>query len=149
MTNREVQVELINSSGFDNPKYETAGAAGMDVFSTEEVLILPSCTIIIKTGLKVAVPEGFELQVRPRSGLSAKTSLRIANAPGTIDSDYRGEIGIIITNINPYENELILRGARIAQLVLAPVYKCVWKEVEVLSSTERGEGGFGSTGISK
>lgn len=128
------------------PEYAHPTDAGADVFSSEDVTIVAGETKIIKTGLKVAIPIGYEIQVRPRSGLSAKTGIRVANAPGTIDSAYRGEIGIILhnTSTTPYE---IKTGDKIAQLVISPVPMIKWKEVATISDdTDRSTGGFGSSG---
>lgn len=129
------------------PSYAHVTDAGMDICSNEEVLLEPGTTKIVHTGIAVAIPNGYEIQVRPRSGLSLKTPLRIANAPGTIDSEYRGEIGIIVTNTGT-GNYVIDKGVKIAQLVLAPTPKILWEEVESvenLGTTERGKGGYGST----
>ena len=127
------------------PAYATAGAAGMDVVSAEDVDLAPGARHAVATGLAMAIPEGFEIQVRPRSGLALKHGISVPNAPGTIDSDYRGELKVILVNlgIEPFE---IRRGDRVAQLVLAPVTRASWLEVESLDETARGEGGFGSTG---
>ena len=131
------------------PQYAHSTDAGADVYAVEGTTIAAGETKIVKTGIAVAIPVGYEIQVRPRSGLSLKSGLRIANAPGTIDSDYRGEIGIIMTNTKdiPY---VIDKGMKIAQLVISPVPRIKWEEVETvedLGTTERGEGGFGSTGV--
>lgn len=133
------------------PEYAHSTDAGCDVFAVEETKIEPGETKIVKTGIAVAIPAGYEIQVRPRSGLSLKSKLRIANAPGTIDSDYRGEIGIIMTNTGdiPY---VIDKNMKIAQLVIAPTPMIKWnvvKSLEELGTTERGEGGFGSTDATK
>lgn len=142
-----MKVKIINKSKNDLPFYATKGSAGMDVYSNEEIVLSPLSTTIVKTGLFVKIPEGYEIQVRPRSGLSAKSSLRIANSPGTIDSDYLGEIGIIIDNISDIYHHSIKKGERIAQLVLKKVEQIEWEEVEEFSeTTERNTGGFGSTG---
>ena len=142
-----MKVKVINKSVNDLPFYATKGSAGMDVYSNEELELEPLSTTIVKTGLFVKIPEGYEIQVRPRSGLSAKSKLRIANSPGTIDSDYLGEIGIIIDNISDTYHHLINKGERIAQLVLKKVEQIEWEEVEEFSeTTERNTGGFGSTG---
>lgn len=128
------------------PEYAHPTDAGADVFSSENVTIAAGETKIIKTGLKVAIPIGYEIQVRPRSGLSAKTGIRVANAPGTIDSAYRGEVGIILhnTSTTPYEIKI---GDKIAQLVISPVPMIKWKEVATISDdTDRSTGGFGSSG---
>lgn len=141
-------VNVVNTSDNPLPTYETSRASGMDVRASEVTEIRPRSTAIIKTGLFVEIPPGLELQVRPRSGLSAKTKLRVANAPGTIDSCYRGEIGVIIDNTG--EDEIkIAKGDRIAQLVLVPVLRCMWRQLDdksQLGETDRGAGGFGSTG---
>ena len=128
------------------PQYQTTGAAGFDFHAIEDMEIFPRQTVLVKTGLSMEIPEGYELQVRPRSGMSLKTKMRVANSPGTIDSDYRGEICIIMENMGmlgslPYE---IKKGDRVAQGVICPVYQATFIEDE-LSDTERGEGGFGST----
>ncbi len=134
------------------PAYETAGAAGMDVRANfpdhwrAGVIIAPGERKLIPTGLTVAIPQGHEIQVRPRSGLAFKHGLTIANAPGTIDSDYRGEIGVLLVNLGS-DSFTIQHGDRIAQLVLAPVTRCDWVESD-LDQTTRGAGGFGSTGAS-
>lgn len=130
------------------PSYETAGAAGMDVRSIESVTLRPGEVYPVSTGLYVEIPQGYEIQVRPRSGLSLKTPLRVSNAPGTIDADYRGEIKVLMWNTGDQEVR-ILEGDRIAQLVLCEVPRIVWLQhstLEALQPTERGEGGFGSTG---
>lgn len=127
------------------PAYATDGAAGMDVVSAEDVTIAKGARHAVATGLSVAIPAGYEIQVRPRSGLALKHGITVANAPGTIDSDYRGEVKVILINLGQ-EPFAIRRGDRIAQLVLAPVTRATWLEVAELDVTERGEGGFGSTG---
>lgn len=136
---------LPHGEGLPLPAYATSGAAGMDVVSAEDVVLAPGVRHAVATGLSMAIPAGFEIQVRPRSGLALKHGISAPNAPGTIDSDYRGEVKIILINHGdqPFE---ILRGDRVAQLVLAPVVQGSWMEVEELDATERGEGGFGSTG---
>ncbi|EQB17445.1 deoxyuridine 5'-triphosphate nucleotidohydrolase [Novosphingobium lindaniclasticum LE124] len=136
---------LPHGQGLDLPAYATDGAAGMDVVSAEDVTLAPGARHAVATGLAMAIPPGFEIQVRPRSGLALKHGISVPNAPGTIDSDYRGELKVILINhgAQPFE---ILRGDRVAQLVLAPVTRAAWLPVQELESTERGEGGFGSTG---
>lgn len=136
---------LPNGDGLDLPRYATQGSAGMDVLAAEEVTIAPGARYAVATGLILAIPAGYEIQVRPRSGLALKHGIGVPNAPGTIDSDYRGELKVILINhgVGPFE---IHRGDRIAQLVLAPVTQAVWDEVGELGDTARGEGGFGSTG---
>jgi dUTP pyrophosphatase len=127
------------------PAYATAGAAGMDVVSAEDVTLAPGARHAVATGLAVAIPQGFEIQVRPRSGLALKHGVTVPNTPGTIDSDYRGELKVIMINLGA-EPFAIRRGDRVAQLVLAPVTQASWLEVDELDETARGEGGFGSTG---
>ena len=129
------------------PSYAKSGDAGMDVYAIEDVILMPGETDIVPIGIKVAIPDGYELQVRPRSGLSLKTSLRVANAPGTIDSGYRDEICVIMTNISDENLAIIKKGDRIAQFVLQQVPRVEWEEVNSVSKIgeDRG-GGFGSTG---
>lgn len=127
------------------PSYATPGSAGFDFHSIRDVYIYPGGSALIETGLSVEIPEGFELQVRPRSGMSAKTKIRVSNSPGTVDSDFRGEIKIIVDNIGTQGYE-IKCGDRIAQGVVAPVLQVTFEEVSELGSSERGEGGFGSSG---
>lgn len=143
----ELKVKVL-TVGAKVPTRETPGAAGMDIRSVESISIYPGKTVLIGTGLAFEVPEGYELQVRPRSGLSAKTDLRIANSPGTIDSDYRGEVKIIMSNVSMARSFKVNAGDRIAQLVLAKVPQCDIIEVQELGDTKRGEAGFGSTGAS-
>lgn len=128
------------------PAYATDGAAGMDVVSAEERVLYPGERAAVSTGIAMAVPEGYELQIRPRSGLALKHGIAVPNTPGTIDSDYRGELKVILINHGnePYE---VRRGDRIAQAVLSPVVRASWLEVHELDATQRGEGGFGSTGF--
>ncbi|PEQ14511.1 deoxyuridine 5'-triphosphate nucleotidohydrolase [Novosphingobium sp. PC22D] len=133
------------AEGLDLPAYATDGAAGMDVVSAEDVTVAPGARHAVATGLALAIPAGFEIQVRPRSGLALKHGVTVPNTPGTIDSDYRGELKVILIN-HGTEAFAIKRGDRIAQLVLAPVVRASWLEVEELDETVRGEGGFGSTG---
>jgi len=136
---------LAHGAGLDLPAYATAGAAGMDVVSAEDVTISPGGRHAVATGLALAIPPGFEIQVRPRSGLALKHGVTVPNAPGTIDSDYRGELKVILIN-HGSEPFAIRRGDRVAQLVLAPVVRASWLEVAELDETARGAGGFGSTG---
>ena len=128
------------------PFYATPGSAGFDLSAIEQVEIGPGETRLVKTGLAVAVPEGYELQVRPRSGTSLKTGLRVANAPGTVDSDYRGEVCVIMTNTGD-QFYYINQGDRIAQGVICPVFQVEFEETDSLGDTSRGNGGFGSTGV--
>jgi len=129
------------------PEYKTAGAAGLDVMADnqEPLLIRPGERARVPTGLRMEIPEGFEAQIRPRSGLAAQYGITLLNAPGTIDSDYRGEIEIILVNLGT-EEYTVRRGDRIAQMVFAPVASVVWRETQELSLSKRGAGGFGHTG---
>lgn len=136
---------LPHGEGLPLPAYATSGAAGMDVVSAEDVTIAPGARHPVATGLAVAIPQGYEIQVRPRSGLAFKHGITVPNTPGTIDSDYRGELKVLLIN-HGSEDFAIARGDRVAQLVLAPVTQAAWEEVDELDSTERGAGGFGSTG---
>ncbi len=136
---------LPHGQGLDLPAYATAGAAGMDVVAAEDVVLRPGARQAVATGFSVAIPEGYEIQVRPRSGLALKHGITVPNSPGTIDSDYRGELKVILANLSD-DSFPIQRGDRIAQLVLAPVTLAQWEEVDDLDATARGEGGFGSTG---
>lgn len=136
---------LDHGQGLDLPAYATSGAAGMDVVSAEDVTIAPGARHAVATGLAMAIPPGFEIQVRPRSGLALKHGITVHNTPGTIDSDYRGELKVILINLGAEAFE-IRRGDRVAQLVLAPVVQAGWVEVDELDDTARGAGGFGSTG---
>jgi len=136
---------LPHGHGLDLPAYATDGAAGMDVVSAEEVRIAAGARYAVATGLAVAIPDGFEIQVRPRSGMALKHGITVPNTPGTIDSDYRGELKVILIN-HGTDTFTIARGDRVAQLVLAPVTRARWDIVEELDETQRGEGGFGSTG---
>jgi dUTP pyrophosphatase len=136
---------LPHGQGLDLPVYATNGAAGMDVVAAEDITIAPGARHAVATGLALAIPPGFEIQVRPRSGLALKHGITVPNTPGTIDSDYRGELKVILINLgaDPFE---VRRGDRVAQLVMAPVTRASWLAVEELDETARGEGGFGSTG---
>ena len=141
-----VQVRrLPHGAGLPLPAYATSGAAGMDVTSAEDVTIAPGARHAVATGLALAIPQGYEIQVRPRSGLALKHGITVPNTPGTIDSDYRGELKVILINHGD-QPFVIARGDRVAQLVLAPVVQAAWQEVAELDATIRGEGGFGSTG---
>ena len=136
---------LPHGEGLPLPSYASAGAAGLDVVAAESLTLAPGARHAVATGFAIAISEGFEVQVRPRSGLALKHGITCLNTPGTIDSDYRGEVRVILANLGaePFE---IVRGERIAQLVPAPVLRAVFSEVGSLDSTERGAGGFGSTG---
>jgi dUTP pyrophosphatase len=136
---------LPHGEGLDLPAYATSGAAGMDVVSAEDTVLAPGARYPVATGLALAIPQGFEIQVRPRSGLALKHGITVPNTPGTIDSDYRGELKVILIN-HGTQDFAIARGDRVAQLVLAPVVQAAWDEVSELDATDRGEGGFGSTG---
>ena len=141
-------VKIINKSKHQTPSYETTASAGMDLRAnlTELVILKPLERAIIKTGLYIALPMGYEAQIRPRSGLSAKHGITVLNAPRTIDADYRGEIGVILVNLS--NDEFTIKdGDRVAQMVIAKYEHTKWEEVNVLDETSRGEGGFGSTGI--
>jgi dUTP pyrophosphatase len=141
-------LKIINKSQHDLPNYETISSAGMDLRAN----ILESITLkslertIVKTGLFIELPIGYEAQVRPRSGLAAKKGITVLNSPGTVDADYRGEIGVILVNLSN-EDFVIENGERIAQLIIAKHERAEWVEVQELSETSRGEGGFGSTGV--
>lgn len=140
-------MKVINRSRHDLPQYETELAAGLDVRADieEQIVIKPLGRAIVPTGLYVEIPKGYEIQVRPRSGLSAKHGLTVLNSPGTIDADYRGEIGVVLANLSG-DDYTLNPGERVAQLVLAKFERVEWSETEELSDTERGEGGFGHTG---
>jgi len=141
-------IKIINKSKHETPNYETTSSAGMDLRANlnESVTLKPLERAIIKTGLHIALPTGYEAQIRPRSGLAAKFGISVLNAPGTIDADYRGDIGVILVNLSN-ENYTINDGDRIAQMVISKYVHTKWQVVTVLNETERGEGGFGSTGI--
>lgn len=143
-----MQIKIINKSRHDLPHYETIASAGMDLRAnlSESKVLKPLERSIVGTGLFIELPIGFEAQVRPRSGLAAKKGVTVLNAPGTIDADYRGEIGVILVNLSN-EDFIINNGERIAQLVIAKHERAEWEQVETLSDTDRGEGGFGSTGV--
>lgn len=142
------QVEIINKSKHQNPEYKTEDSAGMDLYANieEDIILKPLERTLIPTGLFLAIPQGYEAQIRPRSGLALKKGLTCLNSPGTIDADYRGEIGVIIANVSN-EDVIIKDGERIAQMVFAKYAKMELKEVNTLSKTVRGTGGFGSTGV--
>lgn len=143
-----MNVQIINKSKHQTPAYETEGSAGMDLRANieETISLKPLERAIIKTGLFIALPVGFEAQVRPRSGLAAKKGITVLNSPGTVDADYRGEIGVILVNLSN-EEFIVNDGERIAQLVIAKHERVNWQETTVLNETERGTGGFGSTGV--
>jgi dUTP pyrophosphatase len=140
-------IKIINKSAHALPHYETEASAGMDLRANiqESITLKPLERTIVKTGLFIELPVGYEAQVRPRSGLAAKKGITVLNAPGTVDADYRGEIGVILVNLSN-EDFTIENGERVAQLVIAKHERAEWVEVEELSNTDRGAGGFGSTG---
>lgn len=146
----DVRVQrLPHSDGLPLPRYETSGAAGMDLIAalpeSEPMVLAPGARAMVPTGLAIALPQGFEAQVRPRSGLAAKNGVTVLNSPGTIDCDYRGEVKVILIN-HGHDAFTIERGTRIAQMVVAPVTQARFEEVATLDETARGAGGFGSTG---
>jgi dUTP pyrophosphatase len=143
-----MKIKIINKSEHALPSYETVFSAGMDLRAdlTEAMTLKPLGRAIVKTGLFIELPIGYEAQVRPRSGLAAKKGITVLNAPGTIDADYRGEIGVILVNLSN-EDFTVENGERIAQLIIAKHERAKWESVEILEETERGDGGFGSTGV--
>ena len=143
-----MKIKIINKSRHDLPHYETMASAGMDLraYLTDARTLKPLERTVVGTGLFIELPVGYEAQVRPRSGLAAKKGITVLNAPGTIDADYRGEIGVILVNLSN-EDFTIENGERIAQLVIAKHERAEWEETKELTETARGEGGFGSTGI--
>ena len=142
-----MKIKIVNASQHDLPQYATTASAGVDLRANIEqnILLKPLERSIVKTGLSIELPVGYEAQVRPRSGLAAKNGITVLNSPGTIDADYRGEIGVILVNLSQ-EDFIIKNGERIAQLVIAKHEQAEWEEVDALSESERGKGGFGSTG---
>lgn len=143
-----MNIKIINTSNHDLPSYETLASAGMDLRAKLDnpITLKPLERTIIKTGLFIELPVGIEAQVRPRSGLAAKKGVTVLNAPGTIDADYRGEVGVILVNLSNDDFQ-VENGERIAQLIIAKHERATWEEVSTLSETKRGEGGFGSTGV--
>lgn len=142
-----IEVKIIRADGVELPVYATEGSSGMDLRAhvSEPVHMLPGERRLIPTGLRISLPEGYEAQIRPRSGLALKYGLTLLNSPGTVDSDYRGEVGVILANLG--KDEIIIEdGDRIAQMVVAPYTRVDWQEVDSLDDTERGAGGFGHTG---
>ena len=142
-----MKVRIINDSRWDAPSYATEGSAGVDLKANidDPITLAPLQRVVVPTGLRIALPKGTEAQVRPRSGLAAKHGITVLNTPGTIDADYRGEVGVILINLSD-KDFVINSGERIAQMVLARYERFEWEEVEQLDSTSRGEGGLGSTG---
>ncbi|MFT6794904.1 MAG: dUTP pyrophosphatase [Maribacter sp.] len=143
-----MRIKIINKSAHELPHYETGASAGMDLRAniSEPVTLEPLARTIIRTGLFMELPVGYEAQVRPRSGLAAKKGITVLNAPGTIDADYRGEVGVILVNLSG-ETFVIENGERIAQMIITKHERAEWEQVELLSDTLRGDGGFGSTGV--
>ena len=143
-----MKIKIVNKSQHDSPEYATSQSAGLDLRAnlTESITLKPLARTLVKTGLFIELPEGYEAQVRPRSGLAYKKGITILNSPGTIDADYRGEIGVILVNLSE-EEFVIENGERVAQLVIAKHEQAQWVEVESLEETGRGAGGFGSTGV--
>lgn len=143
-----MKIKIINKSNHDLPHYETEASAGLDLRAalSEPRLLKPLERSVVGTGLFIELPIGYEAQVRPRSGLAAKKGITVLNSPGTIDADYRGEIGVILVNLS-HNDFVIENGERIAQLVIAKHERAEWELVETLTETKRGEGGFGSTGV--
>ncbi len=144
---QKIKVRIINQSAFPLPEYATSGSAGMDVrANTQSPITLKSLErTLVPTGLFIELPEGYEAQIRPRSGLAVKRGLTLLNTPGTIDADYRGEIKVIMVNLSGEEQQ-IQPGERIAQMIIAPYLQIEWETATLLSETDRGEGGFGHTG---
>ncbi|HEU0223192.1 MAG TPA: dUTP diphosphatase [Paracoccaceae bacterium] len=145
--NVTVRIARVGSHDLPLPAYASAGAAGMDLQAclAEPLTIEPGARRLVPTGFRFAIPPGYEIQVRPRSGLALRHGITLPNAPGTIDADYRGEVAVILANLGA-EPFRIAHGDRIAQAVVAPVARCAWAEMAELEQTERGDGGFGSTG---
>ena len=143
-------IKVINKSKHNLPKYQTELSAGMDLYANidEPITLNPLERTLVKTGLFISLPKGYEAQIRPRSGLAFKNGITVLNTPGTIDADYRGEIGVILVNLSS-QDFTINDGDRIAQMVIAKHETAIWEEVENLDETNRGEGGFGSSGVSK
>jgi len=143
-----VQIDIINKSPHPLPAYATEGASGMDIraYLPGEISLAPLQRVLVPTGIYLSIPAGYEVQVRPRSGLALKQGLTCLNSPGTIDADYRGEIGVILINLSG-ETQVVRDGDRIAQLVVQRVARAEWRVVEVLAETERNAGGFGHTGV--
>lgn len=148
LNDKTMKVQIINKSKHSLPQYATSSSAGMDLRANLDnpIVLKPLQRCLVPTGLYIALPEGFEAQIRPRSGLALKKGITLLNTPGTIDADYRGEIGVIVINLSA-EDFIIEDGERIAQVVIARYEQAEWQEVEVLEDTERGAGGFGHTGV--
>ena len=148
LNDKTMKVQIINKSKHSLPQYATSSSAGMDLRANLDnpIVLKPLQRCLVPTGLYIALPEGFEAQIRPRSGLALKKGITLLNTPGTIDADYRGEIGVIVINLSA-EDFIIEDGERIAQMVIARYEQAEWQEVEVLEDTGRGAGGFGHTGV--
>ena len=148
LNDKTMKVQIINKSKHSLPQYATSSSAGMDLRANLDnpIVLKPLQRCLVPTGLYIALPEGFEAQIRPRSGLALKKGITLLYTPGTIDADYRGEIGVIVINLSA-EDFIIEDGERIAQMVIARYEQAEWQEVEVLEDTERGAGGFGHTGV--
>ena len=148
MKENDITVKVVNKSGNEMPKYSTPDSAGMDLRASlsEPVTLAPMQRALIPTGIYIALPKGYECQIRPRSGLALKHGVTVLNSPGTIDADYRGEIGVILVNLSdkPF---VVNNGERICQMVVARYDRVAWQQVETLDETERGAGGFGHTGV--
>lgn len=147
----QIEIKIVrdqDSQDLPLPKYETLNSAGMDLIASnqQDIIIMPGQRMLIPTGISIALPDGHEAQIRPRSGLAAKYGVTVCNTPGTIDSDYRGEVKVLLINLSDVEF-LVSRGMRIAQMVIAPVVRAKLVEVSTLDQTDRGSGGFGSTGV--
>ena len=147
MSENKVKVKIINRSGNELPKYATPQSAGMDLRAclSHPIVLQPSERVLVPTGIFIQLPEGYECQLRPRSGLALKHGITLLNSPGTIDADYRGEIGVILVNLSR-EPFVINNGERICQMVIAPYTQAVWEQSDSLDETERADGGFGHTG---
>ena len=143
-----MKIEIVNKSNNPLPAYETAFSAGMDLraFLSDDLIIEPMQRALVSTGIYIAVPEGHEAQVRPRSGLAVKNGITVLNAPGTVDSDYRGEVKVILINLSD-QPFMVRNGDRIAQMIIAPYIKAEWEQKDILDDTVRGAGGFGHTGL--
>lgn len=144
----KLQIKRLEGNNLELPKYKTEGSAGMDLTACidENIILKPLERKLVKTGIAIALPNNYEAQVRPRSGLALKNGISVLNTPGTIDADYRGEIGVILINLSN-EDFVVEKGMRIAQLVISPIVQAELVEVEELDETLRGQGGFGSTGV--
>jgi len=145
--NSSLNIQIVRQPGAQLPRYMTEHAAGMDIHAVveETIIIKPGERVLLGTGISVAIPPGYEAQIRPRSGLAIRSGITLLNSPGTIDADYRGEIKIIMIN-HGRDDFIVKSGDRLAQIIIAPVVRCVWKEKQKLDESQRGSGGFGHTG---